>query len=430
MRFAESWVSVSWGYAPFGLAGAMLGGYLVALGVAVGVERQGPAGDPIRKLLSRPGRGAAIVGSLVLTAGLALGGAARRSQERATASQEKVFAESARQGRAAHSAFDACAASDRLAAYCGSARAIAVSPDGKRLVSVGDSGQGRTISLWDREAGRRLWQQALGGQGDDPYQAMVFSPDGATIAYTDREEGKLLAAGTGELVRPIAPCGEYGVVYPANGWQPMLHVAFSPDEPRMAVGGRGICLTETATGHVVRRFAAGTSECEFGAEALAFGANGVRLYSICNYVRVWDVRAGKQVGELAHARNDPEHVEPDRGSPTAMSVSPDETRILVDHVGGVGGLWLWDPKTKVGTHVGPLHCTDPFAFVGNDRALVGGQGLRLLDAATGQEKKHWLEGRSVVGFAVAPNGDVVVGAHASFPSTEASIVTIPARDLE
>ncbi len=123
-------------------------------------------------------------------------------------------------------------------------RALAVSPDGTRLASVGDDMKTR---LWDATSGTCL----LALDGYEPLTphgfpsmlyTVVFSADGSRIA-TGNKTGRVLIrdAGTGEIQQTI----EAPVMYT---WDPRARrhsiggirsLAFSPDGSLIAVGGMG-----------------------------------------------------------------------------------------------------------------------------------------------------------------------------------------------
>src|SRR5262249_48156239 len=60
-------------------------------------------------------------------------------------------------------------------------RAVAFTPDGKRLASTGAD---RLVHLWDADTGREL--QSLSGH-EDRVEALAFSPDGKRLATGGRD---------------------------------------------------------------------------------------------------------------------------------------------------------------------------------------------------------------------------------------------------
>ena len=105
----------------------------------------------------------------------------------------------------------------------GGIRAVAFSPDGKRIVSGGFDGK---VRFWDAEFGTPVGQPLEGHKG--VVSSVAFSPDGKRIASGD-EDGvvRLWDTETGQ------PVGEPAMSH--RDW--VSGVAFSPDGKRIASGG-------------------------------------------------------------------------------------------------------------------------------------------------------------------------------------------------
>lgn len=105
--------------------------------------------------------------------------------------------------------------------------AIAVSPDGSRIVSGGDD---HTLRLWDAKTGQPLGAPLKGHEGE--VQSVAFSPDGKYIVSGGGGGDRTLRlwdAKTGQLIgAPLE--GDKSSVY---------SVAFSPDSRRIVSGGLG-----------------------------------------------------------------------------------------------------------------------------------------------------------------------------------------------
>jgi hypothetical protein len=427
-----------------------IGAYLVGLGIAVGLERRDGARATgavlatsaaiarVRRTFERP-----LVGALLLGAISSLGGSlwgalhpdpmlravvARRAQARNNpppVDPEVVQA-----------AWRACVASDQLEEYCGGVTSIAISPERPTFATAAVQSPGQLISLWDREAGRRVWKTYVSA-GEDPYQSMGISSDGHYLYFATRTAGMLLAMADGKVVRAIERCHD-----PAHPPAPAIGlsvygVTFSPDARQLAVGGGGICLVDLATGAVARRLATGSLECD--GEQLVFAANGAAIHAICyGHMRTWDVRSGKQVAELPFGtRNDPRHVEPSPGTYSAiLSVSSDGAKMLtLDREDGES-LWRWDLGTLTGERVIP-RC--PLGAVLGPRLvradglqlLLGGSGLQVMDLQTGRQTKVLLENRTITAIAEAKGGAyVLAGVHISIPDRRPSILALTASEFD
>jgi DNA-binding beta-propeller fold protein YncE len=141
-------------------------------------------------------------------------------------------------------------------ALTNSVRAIAVSPDGKRVAAAGTRGD---IHVWEL-GGRRLCTLAAGGQPDatalTDSDSLAFSPDGKHLAGGGVMRLVIWKADTGESVR-LFPPGSGGAA----------HVRFSKD---------GTAVT------TVHQFSGTTSDA--GDDLLVYPA-----------VRHWDVASGKEL---------------------------------------------------------------------------------------------------------------------------------------
>ncbi len=168
--------------------------------------------------------------------------------------------------------------------------ALAVSPDGRRVLSGGSDG---TLLLWDLESGLEFGQ--LEGHTSE-IRSLVFSPDGENALSGDRD-GTIrlwdLAAGR-ERSRFD---GRIGTIYA---------LAFSPDGSRALAGGgrpaigggRGQrLLWGGERGQTLQRLAGHV----FAVSALAFSPDGKRALSggVEGEIRLWDLERGETVRTLS-----------------------------------------------------------------------------------------------------------------------------------
>ena len=196
--------------------------------------------------------------------------------------------------------------------HSGIIHSVALSPDGTRLAAASISSP--EVPLWDVATGTRA---TLSGHAVR-LNAVVFSPDGATLASgaSDRTI-KLWDVATGAEIATLGP---------APSW--VSFVALSPDGKTIASGhGNGtIEVWDVATGVNTATLRGGHSGI---VGAVAFSPDGSTLAtgSFNNQFRLWDLASGTQ----ALAQGDfPERI-------YAVSFSPDGTALALG----------WDPGARV-----------------------------------------------------------------------------------
>jgi WD40 repeat protein len=197
--------------------------------------------------------------------------------------------------------------------------AIASSPDGKTIASVGGD---FTIRVWDLQGRREKWSARGTGQW---FSSPIFSPDNRWLLSGSLDGNiKVWNVQTGSLVRTLRghTLGVTGLAFPADGrhllssgldgtvriWQwdrdqedrtleeplgPVLSLAFHPNGHQLASGSNGVSLWDIPTGTVVRSFKA--EVLNFATLALAFSPKGERLAAGSLTVKVWDVASGKKL---------------------------------------------------------------------------------------------------------------------------------------
>jgi WD40 repeat protein len=201
----------------------------------------------------------------------------------------------------------------------GELRAIAFSPDGRRLLSASDSG---TARIWSVSSPTQP-SLALRASKARLYAA-IFSPDGSRVVTASADgTARLWNAATG------APVG-----------QPMFHrsdvvsVAFSPDGSRLVTGTlSGVAkLWDGGTGAALGEdFSCG----EDSPPTVAFSPDGKTILTVSEAggARLWDAATQMLSRTLSQGEETAE----------AAVFSPDGAKILVGAEDGVAR--LWDAKT-------------------------------------------------------------------------------------
>ena len=198
--------------------------------------------------------------------------------------------------------------------------AVALSPDGKRLLSGGDD---RTMRLWDLETSAEISASA---SHPKPIWSVALSPDGKT-AVSGCADGNVRVwdLGPGRAMRTFK--AHKGLVWT---------VAFTPDGSRVVTGGgntffgnksdqpTSLVLWDLATGAEVRRFEGHTRDVR----RAIVSRDGTRLLSASfdGSARLWDLETGKELRRFDSPGNFADWVEftPD-GKRAVCSYGPQTT---------------------------------------------------------------------------------------------------------
>ena len=164
------------------------------------------------------------------------------------------------------------------------ASAMAVSPDGRRIVSGSDD---RTLRIWDADTGQPIGQPLTGHNGVT-CDCVAFSPDGRRIVSGSDHTLQIWDADTGQ------PIGQ-----PLTGHtDSVTGVAFSPDARRIVSGSRDHTLRiwDADTGQPVGRPLTGHTNW---VNSVAFSPDGRRIVSGSDdrTLRIWDADTGQPVGQ-------------------------------------------------------------------------------------------------------------------------------------
>jgi WD40 repeat protein/beta-lactamase regulating signal transducer with metallopeptidase domain len=243
------------------------------------------------------------------------------------------------------------------------ARALAFSPDGKRIAAAA----GSTVRLWEAATGKEL--PLLDGHREAP-SAIIVSPDGKTVvSWGDDRVIRRWDAATGK------PLG----AFPAPPRTTLA--AFSADGRAVALANADntIRIHETATGKELHRLKGHSG----GLAALAFAPDGKVLASrgsADHTIRLYDVAQGAELRQIImrSANN--------QGGGTVLIIGGSARR---SRPSGAGLAFSPDGKLLVapGPHAGR-----------------SGNTLVVVDVATGKELRKIESPKAIRSFAFSPDG--------------------------
>jgi WD40 repeat protein/serine/threonine protein kinase len=273
-----------------------------------------------------------------------------------------------------------------LKGHTGSVDRVALSLDGKRIVSGGED---KTIKVWDAATGQNT--RTLRGHTDS-VDCVALSPDGKRIvsASSDRTV-KVWDADTGDAIRTLQ--GHTG---------PVTCVALSADGKRIVSGSldRTLKVWDTASGAPIRTI---TDTAEIF--CLALSPDGKRVVSGGNVdrtARVWDADTGQNILTLKGHKD----------IVVSLAVSADGKRIVSGCMGGT--VKVWDAATghELRTLKGHTFYVTGVAVSADGKRIVSGSADKTIKVwgPSGAEDTPPLKGLAgtFASVALGPGGKQVV----------------------
>jgi RNA polymerase sigma factor (sigma-70 family) len=248
----------------------------------------------------------------------------------------------------------------------GSIRAMALTPDGKRLVTAGNDS---TLRLWDLTT-RRLVHDFGGKQAEWPH-GLALSADGATLASLHNNRGvRLWDVASGKLLRHL----------PMEGDCTTGSLAFAPDGRTLAAscalnGGRerAVRLWDVATGAEVRRLPGHGGPLD----ALAFSPDGRTLLWGGQHettLWLWEVRTGGVRRQLRGHRD----------QIACVAFTPDGRRLVSGSADGTALVWDACPPARAAGALPAEELDRLWAALADKDAARGYEAMRALAGAPRQ----------------------------------------------
>jgi WD40 repeat protein/serine/threonine protein kinase len=246
---------------------------------------------------------------------------------------------------------------------------VAVSPNGKTLLTAGDG----SVRLWDRTTGQSVGQPLehprLPGEAALPFHmviAVAVSPDGKAVLTGSRDHtARLWDAATGQPVGPPLPHTDW-----------VRSVAFSPDGRTLLTGSRDgtAQLWDAETGKPLGEPLRHTHEIEMA----TFSPDGqlVLTGGRDDAARLWNAATRQPLGPPL----------PHDGGVGAVAFSPDGSTLLIGGLDGTLRCWRAPRSKALGRPLPHTDVVQSVAFLGPDGRRLGTASPRSVcawDATTG-----------------------------------------------
>jgi len=220
---------------------------------------------------------------------------------------------------------------------------LAISPNGQTLAS---GSYDKTIRLWALDTGELL--HTLTGR-PDRVRYLAFSPNGQTLISSGDWEIKIWAVRTGKLLRILA-----------GNSNSARNVAFSPDGHTCAVASLDgtLELWNPHTGRLLRTFSSQLSAIT----SLAYSLDGQILASgSSSAIHLWNSTTGKPLRSFST-----------QSSGTASIAFNPDGKTLACASGKTIELWNWQSGKRMSTLSGHFRVVESVAFSPKGKILVSG----------------------------------------------------------
>ena len=254
------------------------------------------------------------------------------------------------------------------ARHDGPVRAVAVTPDGRRLVTGGDD---HAIKVWDRASGRL--ERTLNGHLDS-VRAVAITPDGRRI----------ISGGTYDVVRvwDLATGQFQHTIAVQGGFRAVYTLAVTPDGKRAVWGGAGsaVQVWDLARGRAERTFKTQDANVRTvaitpdGKFAVSSGDGGT--------VQVWDLETGLAVRAMNSRA----------GAVPAIAITPDGAHVVAAGHDNTVQVWELQSGRLERTIWGHAGAVDALAVTPDGRRAVSGgldRTVRVWDLSGGGEIARW-----------------------------------------
>jgi WD40 repeat protein len=269
----------------------------------------------------------------------------------------------------------------------GAVAAVAFDPASRRL-AVGSYQSVHLLSLADR-----TWTGTLTGHAD-LVRALAFSPDGRRLAAAGGPSGRF-----GEIKIWNVQAAPPALVSTIQGHaDTILALAFSPDGATIATGGydKLIKIWDVATGALVTTL----KEHSDAVYAVAYMPGGRQIVSVAGdrTVKVWDVSSGKRILTMTDALD----------ALYAVAVHPSEPRIAAAGADRMIRTWAGDTGTLVASTFAHADAVLRLAYAPDGLTLVSAGADRVIkvwDARTLREMQRFeAQPDWVMGLALSADG--------------------------